>query len=68
MLHRVQCEDSDNDPEELADEFEVVKKLGSGSYAVVYLVLEVRHELVYEEDVEYLVVAWRWTRKIMREP
>ncbi len=51
MLRRVQCEESDN--EELADAFEVVKKLGSGSYAVVYLVREVRHELVDEEDVDY---------------
>ncbi len=50
MLRCVQCEESDN--EALADEFGVVKKQGSRSYAVVYLVRGVRHEFVDEEDVD----------------
>lgn len=51
MLRQVPCDESDE--EELADEFEVVKKLGSGSYAVVYLVREVRREFVREEEDDY---------------
>lgn len=44
------CKESEED--ELASELEVVNKLGSGSYAVVYLVREVLHEPV-DDDEDY---------------